>query len=300
MKVMVTGGCGFIGKHLVKSLASDYEVLVIDNLSRGDKKYIENIEENVKLFVGDIRNEQTVRKVINDCEFVFHLAAQVIPEISVSNPLEDASTNILGTLNILQNAKNCERIIIFSSAAVYGDAMWLPINEEHPKNPVNMYGVSKLASEMYANVFHKIFGVTIVIFRVFNVYGKYEKIDPYSSVISKFLNNLKTGRELEIFGDGNQTRDFIHVKDIVNASILALEKEKPIGQILNLATGVETSINQLVKIIKEKSEKEVGIKYTRPRKWEPRRSVANISRLKNILGYCPKIKLLEGLTELLK
>ena len=295
-KALVTGGCGFVGSHLARRLTQDFEVVVLDNLSSGKRENIADVQGKVKLIVGDVRDATAVRKAIRGCSYVFHLAAQVSVENATKNPMEDASVNITGTLNLLEHAKKCEKIIIYSSAAVYGEPIQTPIREEHPRNPINMYGVSKLASETYAYTYHKIYGLPVTILRPFNIYGPGQRRESqYSGVITTFAEKIENGDAPVIHGDGTQTRDFVHVSDVVEASILAAESEKATGQTFNVGTGKATTINQLANTMIKIVGKNLKPTHTKPRKGDIKHSVADITKIQKTLGYKPKTTLTQGL-----
>ena len=300
-KVLVTGGCGFVGNHLVRRLIQDFEVVVLDNLSSGRRENIADIEKKVKLIVGDILDATTVKKAIRECRYVFHLAAQVSVEKATTNPQEDASVNIMGTLNLLEHAEKCEKIIIYSSAAVYGEPIQTPIKEEHPKNPKNPYGISKLTSETYANHYHKTYGLPVTILRPFNIYGPGQrKENQYSGVITTFAEKIKNGENPIIYGDGTQTRDFIYIDDVVEASILAAESEKATGQTFNVGTGKATTINELAEKMIQIAGKKLKPIHTKSRTAEIKHSVADIYKIQKTLGYKPKTTLTQGLEKIMK
>ncbi|MEM3443113.1 MAG: SDR family NAD(P)-dependent oxidoreductase, partial [Candidatus Bathyarchaeia archaeon] len=214
MKVLVTGGAGFIGSHLVERLLKeDCNVVVLDDLSSGKTENLDLKNRNLIFLKGGIRDKELVKKALKDVEVVFHLAALVDVPFSVKNPLLVNQVNVCGSLNILEESikTNVEKFIYASSCAVYGEPQYLPINEEHPTNPLSPYAVSKLAIEKYCQVFNKLYGLKTVSLRLFNVYGPRQEGDSYSGVISRFIRQLRSGKPPIIFGDGSQTRDFVYV-----------------------------------------------------------------------------------------
>ncbi|MFB0562669.1 MAG: GDP-mannose 4,6-dehydratase [Candidatus Lokiarchaeia archaeon] len=300
-RVLVTGGCGFVGSHLVRRLVEDFKVVVIDDLSNGVRENIADVESEMRLIVGDLRDAETVRESLRECRYVFHLAAQVSVERAIADPVTDAAINILGTLNVLRAAKHCERVVVFSSGAVYGEPIRMPIDEEHPRNPVSMYGVSKMASESYAYAFYRTFGLPVTILRPFNIYGPGQRRgNQYSGVIGIFAERVMNGENPIIYGDGTQTRDFVHVSDVVEAGVLAAESEKATGQIFNVATGKPTTINELAEKMIRISGKNLKPVHTKPRIGEIMHSIADISKIQKTLGYEPKITLTQGLKKLLE
>ena len=298
-RVLVTGGCGFVGSHLVRRLVGDFEVVVLDNLSNGVRENIADVEGRVRLIVGDMRDAETVRGALKGCRYVFQLAAQVSVERAIADPVDDASINIIGTLNILRNAEHCKRVVVFSSGAVYGEPIRLPIDEKHPRNPISMYGVSKLSSESYAYAFYRTFGLPVTILRPFNIYGPGQRRgNQYSGVIGIFAERIMNGENPIIYGDGTQTRDFVHVSDVIEASVLAAESDKAIGRIFNVATGKPTTINKLAEEMIRITGKNLKPVHIQPRIGEIKHSVADISKIQKILDYKPKITLTQGLKKM--
>lgn len=304
-RVLVTGGAGFIGSHLVGRLISEgFEVNVLDDFSTGSLKNIKDHLDRPHLNVikGDVRRRDDVRIALKDVDYVFHLAAIANIDISMRRPKLVNDVNVFGTLNLLLESLrfNVERFIFTSSCAVYGEPVYLPIDEDHPTNPVSPYGVSKLSAEYYCRVFHKAYGLETVILRLFNVYGPRQERSPYGGVIAKFINALRNGETPVIFGDGEQTRDFIYVDDVVEALILASKSDGCAGMTFNVGSGIETSINQLA----EKLIKIFGLNikpiHLEPRTGDVRRSRANINKAKEILGFRVKTPMEVGLEKCAK
>jgi UDP-glucose 4-epimerase len=303
LKVLITGGAGFIGSHLLNHLLkSGYEIAVLDNFSSGK---IENIKEhlhnkNFRLIKGDIRNPEDVKKALQNIDAVCHLAAIVNIPLSIENPSLTNDVNVQGTLNLLEaSIKNgIKRFIYVSTCAVYGEAKYLPIDEEHPTNPLSPYGVSKLTAEHYCKVFHKIYGLQTICLRFFNVYGPKQPSGPYGGVITTFLESLKRNKPIIIYGDGNQTRDFIYVKDAVEACALALIHKNCAGKTFNIGTGTKTSINELAQVLIEQINKSnVKIIHVKERKGDIKESYADIRKAEKELGFKPKFSIREGLKE---
>jgi len=306
LKVLITGGAGFIGSHLVDHfLKTGCETVVFDNLFSGR---IENIKrhmnnKNFHLIRGDVRNSGDVEKAVKGVDVVCHLAAIVNIPLSIEDPLLVDEVNVKGTLNLLEASvkRNVKRFVYVSTCAVYGEAKYLPIDEEHSINPLSPYGASKLAAEHYCNVFHQIRGLQTVCFRPFNIYGPRQPSGPYGSVITTFLESLKKGQPLVIYGDGNQTRDFLYVEDAVKACMLAIRCKNCSGKTFNIGTGIQTSINKLAQVLIELTGKSrVKVTHADKREGDIRESYADISRAGKELGFKPEFSIYEGLKRLVK
>lgn len=296
-KILVTGGAGFIGSHIVDRLSSENKVTVLDNLFTGSLSNLEKSQDRITFVKGDIRDRELVNDIVAEVEYIFHLAAHVGNIRSLKDPYFDMEVNIGGMLNLLEACRhsNIKRFVYSSSGAIFGEARYLPIDEDHPLNPESPYAVSKLAAEKYALAFYKVYGLPTVVLRYFNAYGPRQDTSEYANAISIFLSRTREGKPLTIFGDGGQTRDFIFIDDIVTANILAACHPAAIGEIFNISTGVVHSINQLVRIISEVAGREIPFSYAAPRTGEVRHSQANIDKARKILAYHPKIDLKEGL-----
>ena len=304
-KTLVTGGAGFIGSHIVDRLLKEgFEVTVIDDLSTGRRENIAH-HQNRKDFhfvKGDIRNTALVKKVVEDVDAVFHEAALVSVPSSIENPLLTNEINVSGTLNLLKACTdaNVKRFIYASSTAIYGDTETLPKHEKLMPQPISPYAVSKLAAENYVKIYHEVYGLNTICLRYFNVYGQRQTYSPYSGVITIFINSLLKNEPPIIYGDGKQTRDFVHVQDVVEANVLALTKETAIGEVLNVATGTPTTINQLAATLQQIMKTSLKPVYTSPRPGDIRHSYADITRANKLLQYNPEISLRNGLTQLVK
>jgi len=305
-EILVTGGAGFIGSHIVDRLLDEgFKVRVIDNLSTGD---ITNLaqHQNKKSFQfieGDIRNFDLLKKIVKGVDAVFHEAALVSVTRSVENPLLSNEINVTGTVNLLKACVDAhvKRFIYASSCAVYGDTETLPNHENLAPKPLSPYAVDKLAAENYAKVFHDVYGLETASLRYFNVYGTRQKYGPYSGVISIFINRLLKNKPPIICGDGEQTRDFINVKDVVEANMLALSKRKAVGEVFNISTGEATTINKLTETIQKIMDK-TSLKpvHAEPRPGDIKHSYGDITKARRNLEYEPKVQLEKGLSELVK
>jgi len=296
MKILITGGAGFIGSNLVKSLlGGDHEIVVLDNLSTGEFDNIKEFIEEIEFLEEDIRNYSGIEAIFEGVDAVVHLAAQSDVNTSVQFPKYDADVNINGTLNVLLACREykVKKLVFTSSAAVYGDPRKVPIRESTPLRPISPYGISKMVAERYIEFFSRNYGINAIIFRIFNVYGKGSR-----GVVWDFIKRIVGDKEITIYGDGNQTRDFIYIEDVVEALKLAIKSD--VSGTFNLASGEETSINQIISILRDKMEKEVRIKHKKARKGDIRYSLADISKLKEELNFSPRYSLEEGIEYLLR
>ena len=305
-RILVTGGAGFIGSYLVDGLVSGgFDVVVLDDFSGGRR---ENLSvhfgrSNFCLVEGDVNVKADVEKALEGVDVVFHLAAIVSVDFSVKNPLLVNEVNVGGTLNVLRQSLKAgvKRFVYASSCAVYGEPVNLPIDEEHPTKPMSPYGVSKLAAEYYCRVFCEVYGIETVCLRFFNVYGSRQVVGPYSGVIMKFIDKLKHGKEPIIYGDGEQTRDFVFVGDVVDACLRAMRCRNCVGEMINVGSGVETTVNRLADVLIELfGSRDVKPVYAEPKAGDIRRSYADLSKAERMLGYKPKVFLKEGLTMMLR
>lgn len=305
-KALVAGGAGFIGSHIVdRLLGDDIEVTAFDNLSTG---LMENIErhkhnKNFHFVKGDIRNTQQVKVAMKNIDAVFNDAAVVSVRLSVDNPMFVNDVNVNGALNLLKASvdSGVKRFVQASSASVYGDPETLPVKEDMLPKPISPYAVSELAAESYAKAFHKAYGLETVCLRYFNVYGPRQSYSPYTGAITIFMNQLLNNQQITIFGEGEQTRDFVYVEDVASANMLALIKKEAVGEIFNVATGTATTVNLLV----QELMKIMGKTATRPLHVDPkpgeiRHSCASIEKAKRTLGYKPTFNIGNGLRQLVK
>jgi len=306
LKILITGGAGFIGSHLVDYLLKiGYETVVLDNFSYGK---IENIRQYMNnqsfhLIKGDVRSSEDVKEALKGVDAVYHLAAIVNIPLSIENPLLVDEVNVEGTLNLLGACvkHDIRRFVYVSTCAVYGEARYLPIDEEHPTNPLSPYGASKLAAEHYCKVFHQIHGLQTVCLRFFNVYGPRQPSGPYGGVITTFLESLRKEEPLVIYGNGNQTRDFLYIADAVKVCELALYCKNCSGKTFSVGTGTQTSINELARVlIKLLDKPKAKVIHADERRGDIVESYADISRVKKELGFKPKFSIHEGLEKLVE
>ncbi len=294
-KVLVTGGAGFIGSHLVDRLLEDgHEVVILDNLTTGSR---ENVNVKAKFIEVDIQNFENIAPYFSGCEVVFHAAAQARIQPSIQNPLPPNDTNITGTLNVLWASYKAgvKKVIYSASSSVYGDQDTLPLQEEMVPRPKNPYAVQKLTGEMYAKLFSDLYGLATVNLRYFNVYGPRQLVDgPYATVIGIFLKQIKDNQPMTIVGDGEIRRDFTYITDVVEANMLAWKKEVSSGDIINIGTGKNFSINEVATLI---SGPTINIPF---RLGETSITLADIQKAKRLLDWVPRISLEQGIEELKK
>jgi UDP-glucose 4-epimerase len=299
-EVVVTGGAGFIGSHLCRMLTDQgAKVTAFDNLSSGNIDLIKDLlDDGLKFVKGDIRDPTTLEKATRNCEVIFHLAAQTSVPLSMEDAKEDCEINVVGTLDVLEASKKADaRLVFASSSAVYGNPEKRPTPETHPTHPISFYGLSKYIGENYCRFYQENYGLEVVLFRIFNVYGPNGH-----GVLPDFFNKLKkTPDKLEILGTGRQARDFIYVSDMVNILALAATSPAASGQIFNVGTGVTISVTELAeKLIKLLELDNVEISFTGGLAWEGDMDItqADISKVMSILQWKPKVNLDEGLKKM--
>ncbi len=296
-KFVITGGAGFIGSHLAEALSIGNDVLVIDDLSAGKRENLAGL--NIKFQIGSITDLELLKKTFQGADCVFHQAAIASVKKSIDDPLRTNEVGIDGTLKVLVAARDAgvRCVVQASSAAVYGSSEQLPKSEAMAPEPISPYAISKLAGECYARVFQELYGLQTVSLRYFNVFGpRQDPSSEYSGVISRFISALQAGKRPIIYGDGEQTRDFVYVRDVVRANILAIHASTGV---FNVASGKSTSLNTLIATIARIMGIEARPIYEPPRPGDIRHSLADISRARG-LGYNPEGSLEESLTETIR
>ncbi len=290
MKYLVTGGAGFIGGHLVDRLiGKNHKVIVVDNLSTGRK---ENLNSKAEFHQLDICDFEKIKPIFRGVDYVFHLAAIPRVPLSIEDPVLTSKVNILGTVNVFKSAvdQGCKRVVFASSSSIYGEQNKLPLEEKMEPNPLSPYGLQKLVGEQMAKMFLSLYNLPIVSLRYFNVYGP--RIDfnsDYSLVLGKFLRLKSQGKPMTIFGDGEQTRAFCFIEDVVEANIKAMESKKAKGgEVINVGQEKSYSINYLSQLIGGEAQ------YLPPRPGDPLHTQADISLAKNLLLWEPKVNFKEG------
>lgn len=296
MEILITGGAGFIGSHILAQLQGrrDMDVVVFDNLSSGSK---EHVPAGMELVEGDICDEAAVDALFADHHFdaVVHLAAQTMVPFSVDHPVEDCQINLEGVLHVLEACRThgTGHILFSSSAAVYGDNLHIPLKETERLVPTSPYGITKMATEHYLRVYHELYGMDATVFRFANVYGERQGEKGEGGVVSIFCKLLSQRQGITVFGDGNQTRDFVYAGDIAQAIIRALPLKG--YHTMNVSTGQETSINDLIRSFEKAVGYTVPVQYTAPRTGDILRSVLSNEALKRDLGFVPAMDLEEGI-----
>lgn len=291
---LITGSSGFIGSRLVRSFQSKNRIRLLD------RKPPSKVFDNVRFIEGDIRNQATVDRAVAGSDTVFHLAGLVDVAESVETPKTSHSINATGTLNVLEAArKHDARVVIASSAAVYGHPETTPIAESATLEPTSPYGLDKLAADQYARLYHDLYGLETVALRYFNVYGPGQDGGDYAGVIETFLEQAANDDPITVHGDGGQTRDFVHVDDVVKANRLAAETDA-VGTAYNVGTGESVRIDRLAERIRSLTNSSSEITHTEPREGEIRHSCADVTRAREQLGYEPAISIDEGLETLVR
>lgn len=292
--VLITGGAGFIGSHLAAALVGDNEVRVLDDLSGGAREFV---PDGAELYEGDVRDPQAVAEAMRGADLVFHEAALVSVEESVTDPERSHQTNATAALTVLEQAREEDaRVVLASSAAIYGHPESVPVEEGDPKTPSSPYGIDKLSLDHYARAYHDLYGLETVPLRYFNVYGPRQNPE-YSAVVSVFFRQARDGGPVTVEGDGEQTRDFVHVSDVVRANLRAATTDN-IGEPFNVATGRSVTVRELAETIVDVTGSDADITHVEERPGDIRHSEADISKAQEGLGYEPTVSLEEGLREL--
>jgi UDP-glucose 4-epimerase len=298
--VLVTGGAGFIGSNIVAELlGKGFDVRVIDNLSTGGSGNLSGLR-GVEFIKGDIRDREDVSKAAVGVDYILHQAALPSVSRSVENPLESNECNVTGSLNVLEAARknDVKRVVYASSSSVYGDAKELPKREDMELRPLSPYAVTKIASEYYFSVFSRVYGIKSIGLRYFNVYGPRQNPESeYAAVIPRFIKAALSGKRPVIYGDGEQTRDFTYVKDVVKVNLLAMKARGVDHDVFNVGTGRSITINELLRKIASIAGREVKVNHTDPREGDIRDSLADISKAGKMLGYKPEYDMDSGLKE---
>ena len=301
MNYLITGGAGFIGRHLANRLAAlGHNVRVIDDLSAGEK---ESLDKQVLFTRGDVRDQPKLWTSLHDIDVVYHLAAKVSLPQSVLYPREYNDVNVGGTVALMEamRAVGAPRIVLASSGTIYGDQKRQPVDENVLPDLRTPYAVSKLAAEHYIFTLGSHFGIQAVALRIFNAYGPGQALPPaYPPVVPQLLSRILQGGSVVVYGDGRQTRDYVYVDDVVDALIAAAQADGLDGEVINIGSGVETSVNQLIGHIEEVTGRQAHVLYNEERSGGVRRMVADVEKAERLLSFRPRTSLLDGLQQTLE
>jgi UDP-glucose 4-epimerase len=298
VRVLVTGGAGFIGSNVAAGARrAGADVVILDNLSSG---HIANVPQDagIRFIAGDVRDAAVVEQATAGCEVVFHLAASVGNKRSIDHPVADSEINVLGTVRVLEAARKAgvRSVVTSSSAGIFGELRTSPIREDHPTEPDTPYGASKLCAEKQCLAYGKLYGLDTICLRYFNVYGPKQRFDAYGNVIPIFVFKMLADEPITVFGDGEQTRDFVNVHDVVQANLKAAGARGVSGA-FNIGSGTAVSINRLVNVLGEKVGYPATLHPAPPRPGDVRHSLADIGAAQRAFGYQPEIDLRSGLDE---
>ena len=298
-KYLVTGGAGFIGSHIVTRLVQDGALVrVVDNLSTGQIQRLDPVLSAIEFVEGDLADEAIAKAVVEGMDFVVHQAAVPSVQRSLLDPVGTNRSNVIGTLNLLESCQKAavRRFIYAASSSAYGDTEVLPKHEDMPPNPMSPYALQKFVGERYCKLYFELYGLETVSLRYFNVFGPGQ--DPhseYSAVIPKFINCMLTNRPITIYGDGEQSRDFTYIDNIVDANLLALRAPHAAGKMCNIGCGERISLNRLVVLLEQQLGVAAQVNHGSPKSGDVRHSLADVERARAIMNYEPRIKFDEGL-----
>ena len=298
-RFLLTGGAGFIGSHIVKRLVGEGAVVrVVDNLSTGQVARLENLRCSIEYVEADLADNLVSDEVVKDVDYVLHQAAIPSVQRSVRDPIGTNRANVTATLNLLESCRKAKvrRFVYAASSSAYGDTEVLPKSEEMPPNPLSPYALQKLAGEHYCKLYYSLYGLETVCLRYFNVFGPGQ--DPhseYSAVIPKFISKLLINELITVYGDGEQSRDFTYVENVVDANLLALQATKACGKVLNVGCGERITLNTLIQLLEEIVGVKAKVSYSASKPGDVRHSLADINLARRLLEYEPKVMAKEGL-----
>ena len=298
-RYLVTGGAGFIGSHIVRRLVGEGELVrVVDNLTTGQSIRLKTARDSIEFVEGDLADEQVSDEVVRDVDYVLHQAAVPSVQRSVYDPIGTNRANVNATLNLLESCRKAgvRRLVYAASSSAYGDTEVLPKAEEMSPNPLSPYALQKLVGERYCKLYYDLYGLETVSLRYFNVFGPGQ--DPhseYSAVIPKFITKLLAKEPITVYGDGEQSRDFTYVDNVVEANLLALRATDAPGNVCNIGCGEHITLNKLIRLLEEILGVKANVNYTDPKAGDVRHSLADITRARRLLGYEPKVMVKEGL-----
>jgi len=298
-RYLVTGGAGFIGSHIVTRLVSKGKyVRVVDDLSTGKAARLDGVRQSIDFLHGDLADEEISEAAVRGIDYVLHQAAIPSVQRSINDPVGTNKANVSATLNLLESSRkaNVRRFVYAASSSAYGDAEVLPKLESMPVNPLSPYALQKWVGEHYCKLYHKLYGLQTISLRYFNVFGPAQ--DPhseYSAVIPKFITALLDEKPITVYGDGEQSRDFTYVENVVEANLLAAEASSAAGIMCNIGCGERVSLNTLIRLLEENIGVRAEVTYAEPKAGDVRHSLADIAAARRVLGYEPKVMLNEGL-----
>ncbi|RPI80617.1 MAG: SDR family oxidoreductase [Chloroflexi bacterium] len=303
-RYLITGGAGFIGSHIVRRLVGDGALVrVVDNLSTGQSVRLDDVRDSVEFVEGDLADERVSDKAVRDVDYVLHQAAVPSVQRSVCDPIGTNRSNITATLNVLESCRKAgvRRLVYAASSSAYGDTEILPKAEGMLSNPLSPYALQKFVGERYCKLFYDLYGLETVSLRYFNVFGPDQ--DPhsdYSAVIPKFITKILAKKPLTVYGDGEQSRDFTYVENVVQANFLALRAIGAPGNVCNVGCGEKVTLNELIRLLEAIVGTKAEVNYTTPKVGDVRHSLADLSLARRILGYEPKVMVQEGLKRTVK
>jgi nucleoside-diphosphate-sugar epimerase len=298
-RYLITGGAGFIGSHLVKHvLRAGGIVRIVDNLSTGSAERLNQIRDSVQLVTGDLADESVAAEAVKGIDYVLHQAAVPSVQRSISDPVGTSRSNVTATLNLLENSRKAgvRRFVYAASSSAYGDTEVLPKNEEMPANPLSPYALQKWVGERYCKLYHELYGLETVSLRYFNVFGPgQDPYSEYSAVIPRFTTKLLAKEPITVYGDGEQSRDFTHIDNVIDANLLALCARNAPGEVCNIGCGQRVSLNELIRILEKLLGVRAQVTYAAAKPGDVRHSLADITKAMRVLGYVPKTEIEEGL-----
>jgi nucleoside-diphosphate-sugar epimerase len=303
-RYLVTGGAGFIGSHIVRRLVSEgAKVRVVDNLSTGIEARLDGVHDSIDFVRGDLADEQLSEEVVRGVDYVLHQAAVPSVQRSLNDPIATNRANVTATLNLLESCRKAgvRRLVYAASSSAYGDTKVLPKTEEIPPNPLSPYALQKLVGERYCKLYYSLYGLETVSLRYFNVFGPGQ--DPhseYSAVIPKFISAILAKNAVTVYGDGEQSRDFTYVENVVQANVLALRSSKAPGNVCNIGCGERITLNTLIHLLEEIIGIKADVNYADSRRGDVRHSQADVTLARRLLGYEPKVMVKEGLRQTVK
>jgi nucleoside-diphosphate-sugar epimerase len=298
-RYLITGGAGFIGSHLVRHvLGAGGNVRVVDNLSTGSADRLNEIRDSVELVTGDLADNSVAAEVVQDVDYVLHQAAVPSVQRSVVDPVGTNRSNVTATLNLLENSRKAgvRRFVYAASSSAYGDTEVLPKSEDMPANPLSPYALQKWVGERYCKLYHELYGLETVSLRYFNVFGPgQDPYSEYSAVVPKFTTKLLAKEPITVYGDGEQSRDFTYIDNVIQANLLALRAPNAPGEVCNIGCGQSVTLNQLIQILEELLKVRAQVTYAPAKPGDVRHSLADITKATRVLGYVPETEVEEGL-----